>query len=116
MEHYWEPLRQRVCAKCIDGDGKGNCRLPHGEACALEAFLPELVTIVSTVKADSYQKYVEALRATVCAQCDHQVSGRCNKRETLECALDRYFPVVLEVMETVKEELAKEKPVEASKV
>lgn len=116
MELFWEPLRQRVCAKCIDGDGKGNCRLPQGEVCALEAFLPELVTIVSTVKTDSYQKYVEALRATICAQCNHQVEGKCNKRETLECALDRYFPVVLEVIETVKDELEKDGPVKITKV
>lgn len=115
MDPFWEPLRLRVCAKCIDGDGKGNCRLPKGDACALEAFLPELVTIVSTVKAYSYQKYVEALRATVCSQCDHQTNGRCNKRETLECALDRYFPVVLDVIETVKAEIEKDGTIEMRK-
>jgi hypothetical protein len=103
MEQYWDSIRQTVCRKCIDGDGKGGCRLPIDESCGLDKFFPEILQTVSTVRSDSYQDYVEALRANVCANCEHQFSnGVCKKRDTLECALDRYLPVVIEVIESVK--------------
>lgn len=103
MEQYWDSIRQKVCRKCIDGDGKGGCRMPIDESCGLEEFFPEIVRTVSSVRSDSYQDYVEALRANICAKCEHQFSnGICKKRDTLECALDRYLPVVIEVIESVK--------------
>lgn len=103
MDQSWDAMRMKVCRKCIDGDGKGNCRLPVDETCALEAFFPELIETVSKVKSSSYGDYVQALRENVCAHCQHQLpNGKCNKRETLECALDRYYPMIIEVIETIK--------------
>ncbi|HEY6951168.1 MAG TPA: hypothetical protein VI758_02105, partial [Bacteroidota bacterium] len=103
MEQPWDSIRQKVCRKCIDGDGKGGCRMPVDDTCSLAAFLPEIVQTVSSVHSDSYQAYIDALRANVCSNCEHQFAGDvCKKRDTLECALDRYYPVVIEVIESVK--------------
>ena len=103
MDMYWDSIRKTVCRKCIDGDGKGGCRLPIDESCGLETFFPEIVQTVSSVHSDSFQDYVGALRANICRNCEHQFAdGDCRKRDTLECALDRYLPVVIEVIETVK--------------
>ncbi len=103
MDQQWDSIRQRVCRKCIDGDSKGGCRLPVDETCALDAFFPEIVETVSSVRSGSYQDYVDALRARVCSSCEHQFSnGFCAKRNSLECALDRYFPIIIEVIEAVK--------------
>ena len=106
MDLFWEAIRLRVCRACANGDGHGSCGLPVDDGCALEAFLPELVTIISTNQASSHETYLELLRNTICAQCDHQVSnGTCRKRQTLACALDRYYPTVIEIIGTVKGEL-----------
>jgi len=103
MEQDWGSIRQKVCRKCLDGDGKGGCRLPIDDSCALDKFFPEIVQAVSNVQSDSYQDYVNTLRANICAQCEHQFpDGECKKRDTLECALDRYLPVVIEIIESVK--------------
>jgi hypothetical protein len=103
MDQTWESIRQKVCRKCVDGDGKGGCRLPIDDSCGLDTFFPEVVQVVSNVHSDSYQDYVNALRANICATCEHQfANGDCKKRDALECALDRYFPVIIEVIETVK--------------
>ena len=100
---YWELLQARICHRCLDGDGKGNCRLPAGEECALKVFLPEIVGTITRMKSGSYHAYVNALRNQVCAHCDGQrEDGTCSKRETLECALDRYYPLVIEVIESVR--------------
>ncbi len=103
MDQHWDSIRQRVCRKCIDGDSKGGCRLPVDETCALNTFFPEIVETVSRVHSGSYQDYVDALRARVCMSCEHQFSnGFCAKRNSLECALDRYYPVIIEVIESIK--------------
>ena len=107
MSTYWEEIQQRICHKCIDGDGKGNCRLPAGETCALKAFLPEIVSTVANVKTDSYDAYLGALRRHVCILCDWQTpDGVCKKRNDLECALDRYYPLVIEIIEHARERMA----------
>ena len=96
----WEEVQQSVCRKCIDGDGRGNCRLPVDDTCALQANFSEIVRIVSTVSAPDYPAYEQVLRQSICAPCMHQDSdGNCWKRNRLDCALDRYYPLVVEIVE-----------------
>lgn len=103
MDQYWDLIRQKVCRKCIDGDGKGGCRMPIDELCGLDQFFPEIVRTVTSVRSESIQTYVDALRLNICAHCDHQfANGVCKKRDTLECALDRYLPIIIDVIESVK--------------
>lgn len=100
MEQYWESMRGTVCRKCIDGDGTGNCRIPSGETCALETFFPEVVSMVVRRDADTFDEYLKAIRGDVCAQCENQSpEGTCTKRDVVECALDRYYPLVINVLE-----------------
>lgn len=100
MENSWSVIQSRICRKCIDGDGRGNCRLPRGEQCALQQFLPAIVEIVSSLDSGSYDDYLRALRSQVCEQCREQLpDGRCLKRASLECALDRYYGLVIQVID-----------------
>jgi hypothetical protein len=100
MEKYWDKVRERVCRKCIDGDGKGNCRLPVGETCALHVFFPEIVETIEGARGTSYDDYVVALRQNICKNCEHQLTdGSCFKRNALECALDRYYPLLVTIIE-----------------
>ncbi len=99
---YAEEIREGVCVRCIDGDGAGNCRLDPSMQCALQRYLPLIVTAVSRVTSESMDAYVAELRGIVCAQCSSQsASGRCGLRAQVDCALDRYFPLVVEAIEKV---------------
>lgn len=103
INSYWELVQAKICHKCTEGDHQGNCRLPAGEQCSLKAFLPEIVTTIVNMRSASYQAYVNALRNNVCISCTSQrADGSCWKRDTLECVLDRYYPLVIEVIESVK--------------
>lgn len=105
MESYWELVREKICRKCIDGDGKGNCRLPVGETCALQVFFPEVVHTIQNVQGSSYDDYVKALRQNICRTCEHQLAdGSCFKRDALECALDRYYPLLVTIIEELTTE------------
>lgn len=102
MEAPWSLVQDKICRKCIDGDGRGNCRLPKGESCALQQFLPAIIETVQAIDWAPYEAYVNALRANVCSQCKEQnASGVCVRRDKLECALDRYFGLVIRVIDEV---------------
>ena len=72
LDKYWQAVQRRVCAKCVDGDGQGNCRLNGEEECALKLHFPRIVEAVLSVQSDKVEPYVEALRFGVCGVCKHQ--------------------------------------------
>ncbi len=99
-DEYWEAVQQKICAKCLDGDGAGGCRIGRDEMCALKAYFPTVINVVNSVYSHSIVPYEEELRRRVCAVCRHQSGeGICHVREQVECALDRYFPLLVEVIE-----------------
>jgi RNA polymerase subunit RPABC4/transcription elongation factor Spt4 len=103
MDAYWEAIRQKVCAKCIDGDRKGNCLLGGDRECSLITYFPEMVEIILSVKSNYLEDYVSALRSGVCSQCKYSTpDGRCRFRESVDCGLDRYFPLIVEAVESVR--------------
>ncbi len=103
-DQYLQMIQQRVCAKCIDTDEKGNCLLHVDEICAVEEFLPEIVQAIQRVQSDKVEDYVVELRNLVCSQCKHQSEdGTCVVRNNLDCGLDRYFPLIIEAVEQVDE-------------
>jgi hypothetical protein len=102
VENYWEAVQQRVCAKCVDGDRFENCLLSAGETCGLKTYFPQIVEAVLSVQGDKLDLYVAALRKNVCSGCRNQsFDGTCSMRRSLDCGLDRYFPLVIEAIEEV---------------
>ncbi len=103
VDQYWAAVQNRVCVKCIDGDRHGNCRLAPQFECALKAYFPGVVRVVKSTSSENVLDYVAALRKEVCAQCREQsLDGRCYVRSMLDCALDRYFPRIIEAIEGVR--------------
>ncbi len=99
---YWQAVREKVCRVCLDGDGHGNCRLDAEFDCPLQTQLPRIVQIVGNLQADSMERYLRELHMIVCTECTFQsASGHCQLREDEECALERYFPLVVETIEAV---------------
>ncbi len=103
FQAYWQAIRQKVCVKCLDGDGYGNCRLDPSRDCAVLGYLPQIVEAVSRTKSRNMDEYVLALRQSVCSQCKYQLTdGHCVLRTEVDCALDRYFPLIVEAIEEVQ--------------
>lgn len=100
QEEFWQKLQAKVCMKCLDGDGHGNCRIAGSGFCAIKTYFPLIVDVVQSVKSDSIVPYEEQLRQRICRTCEFQLpQGRCVLRDEVECALDRYFPLIVEVIE-----------------
>ncbi|HXG01338.1 MAG TPA: hypothetical protein VNL69_11130 [Bacteroidota bacterium] len=99
-EQLWQALQQRVCVKCLDGNGQGGCRVSHDGFCALKVYFPAIIDVVNSVQSTSILPYEEQLRRRVCSTCKMQSpDGTCVLREHVDCALDRYFPLIVEVIE-----------------
>jgi nucleotide-binding universal stress UspA family protein len=102
-ERYLQEIRDRVCRKCIDRTSSGICVTSTYDSCAVNRFLPEIIDIVLNTSGDEMEPYVAKLRERVCANCGHQsTDGHCDMRDDVECALDRYFPLVVEAIQEVR--------------
>jgi len=99
-QEYWDALQAKVCARCLEGNGKGGCLIAPGRECALKVHFPRIIEAVNSVFSPSVEPYVEQLRKKVCAVCTSQTdAGSCSLRDDAECALDRYYPLIVQVIE-----------------
>ena len=102
-QEFWQALQSKVCVKCLDGDGNGNCRIGGDAFCALKSYFPAILETINSVYSHSIVPYEEQLRKNVCGTCVKQsVTGQCQLRDEVECALDRYFPMIVEVIEEMQ--------------
>ena len=103
MEKYLDAIRKNVCSICVDSDENGECRLTEKELCAVESYLKEIIELAENMTDEYYDKYYENLREKICANCRAKsADGNCYLRDDANCALDRYFPLVVETVRKVR--------------
>ena len=102
MQKYIKAVENNICKMCIDSDDNGNCVLTDEEKCAVQLYLPEIVNIVHEINSDNYDMIHKRLKQVVCASCQSRdAEGNCYLRENANCALDRYFNVIVETIKKV---------------
>ncbi len=85
----------RFCTICIDGDGHGSCRLPVDDECALRSHSDMIEQ--ELLGSGGAAERVGQLRERVCSACGRRdPDGTCWKSNRLECAFDRFLPVMME--------------------
>ena len=103
---YEDAIKRHVCARCIDFGEDGICHSLDQEGCAVFRFLPELVNTVKQTDDLRIESYIKAVRNNICMKCRNQNSSmKCELRDTLDCGLARYLPLVLEAIEEVQARL-----------
>ncbi|MBI4547926.1 MAG: hypothetical protein HY707_08100 [Ignavibacteriae bacterium] len=106
QQYYWQQIREKVCTQCMHGDAKGNCSLSTTEECALKVYLPEIISVVANAHTDSYERQLYKLRRHVCILCDWQMPDMtCQKRTEGTCALERYYPIIIEIIKDARKKL-----------
>lgn len=99
---YEAAVTNHVCHHCIDFGEDNMCHGHDGEPqCVVIKNLKEIVYIAKSVNSDQIDPYIKVLRDRVCAHCDnsHGEGSSCERRNELECCLDRYFPLILQAIE-----------------
>ncbi len=106
LQEYADAIRNRVCSVCLDAvmqrDLFVRCGLPAGRRCPVDLYLPRVIEVVESVDSWLLEDYVHALRERVCAVCANAEGGTCVLRLQADCALDRYFMLVIEAIDEVK--------------
>ena len=93
-------LRNRICSVCSDRTVEGQCGLESPADCALFALLPQVAQAVQSTQSNNIQDYIEAIRKGVCTVCSQQAGdGSCETRQQVQCALDAYLLLVVDVIE-----------------
>jgi len=93
-------LRECVCPSCARFTRQRTCSLPPDRECSLFKNLDKITGIVLRTHSRDIGPYAEALRQEVCAVCHFEDSHRyCPMREGVDCALDSYFPLIVDEIE-----------------
>lgn len=104
MQKYIDAVKESICSICVDSKEDGDCKLSENEVCAVEKHLPDLVKLVNETDIEYYDKYYELLREKICGSCRSGSTGKnCYLRDDANCALDRYFPLIVETIRKVEE-------------
>lgn len=102
MDKYKSALKENICSVCIDSDDDGICSMTEDETCAVDYFLPQIVDIVQRNERSKPAELERILRDEVCTGCQASASREyCYLREDANCALDRYFARIVEVIQKV---------------
>lgn len=98
-DEYRRALALNVCARCIDRGPGGACGLPEDRQCAMTLHADPLIEAVLSVTSPGIAPYQDAVRSHVCAACADGSTDTCCLRDQLDCALDRYLPLVVGAIE-----------------
>jgi hypothetical protein len=105
-ERVTDHLRERICQVCIYQTAGGGCSLTKDLACPILTRVDLIIEVVRQIDDDRIDPYVDKLRDTICVDCRMQdAEGKCLMRDAADCALDDYFPLIVEIVE---EELERE--------
>jgi hypothetical protein len=95
-------VRNRICNVCTSRTVDGECGLENPTSCALFRLFPQVAHAIQSVRSDDIQQYVDAIRRQVCTVCSDQApDGTCETRQQVQCALDAYLLLVVDVIEEV---------------
>jgi hypothetical protein len=98
---YSTAIRARACVACLDAADDGSCGL-RGRSCTLAAQLPLVVQAIASVRSNRMDEYVQAIEDQVCRRCHEQdEAGRCRRRDSGECGLYTYLPLVVDAIDEV---------------
>ncbi len=93
-------LRASMCPSCTRYTADHRCSLPDDRECSLFRNLDKIVDIVRRTQSERVSDYELPLRESVCSACHHEDDhGCCPIRDDVDCALDAYFPMIIEAIE-----------------
>jgi len=93
-------VRDRICSVCSDRTEEGGCGLTQPSSCALFRLFPQVAKAIQSVESNDIKDYIRAIRSDVCTICIEQTpEGSCEMRHRVECALDAYLVLVVQVIE-----------------
>lgn len=102
MIDYTKIIKEKICSICVDSDAQGKCLLSDDEICAIEAYLPKILKIIKNLEDKTIDECVEVLKKEICSHCFNNSDGNCKLSKDANCALERYFPYMAEILISIE--------------
>ncbi|MCK6457755.1 MAG: hypothetical protein L6Q92_14640 [Phycisphaerae bacterium] len=94
-------IRETICRACIYEKSDGGCSLKDPNDCPIISRIDKIIDVVRTIRSDKIDPYVERLREVICSECRMQdENGQCTMRDHADCALDDYFVLIVDLVES----------------
>jgi len=96
MDQYLEIIKAKLSPQHDDR------RLSHEAALELiEANYHRIAEAIVNTNSDRYEDYVASLRENVCENCSLGQTNDCDERNSKDCPLDRYYPMIVDAIEEI---------------
>jgi hypothetical protein len=97
-------LEEEICRVCVHQTSDGGCTLTERRDCPVFEWAERLALMVGNLKSNLMADYLAEIQKVICPDCTQKEDGSCADRDHLDCPLDLYLGIVLQVFE---DELAK---------
>ncbi len=94
-----DQFEQRICRVCVHETATGSCTLTRNRECPIFQWAEQLAEVVAGMESDRLADYMDAVQAIICPECLQDDKGQCEDRTHLNCPLDLYLGIVVEVLE-----------------
>ncbi len=92
-------LEEDICKVCVHRTADHRCALSDSGQCPIFRWAEQLAALVQELQSDRLQDYEARIQASICPECHQAADGTCSEREHLNCPLDLYLALVLEIFE-----------------
>ncbi len=93
-------FEDEICRICVHRTAGGGCSLTaDDDKCPVFRWSMELAALVSDIDSDRLADYLDNIQGIVCPQCAQDETGRCASRDHLDCPVDLYLGLVVDILE-----------------
>jgi hypothetical protein len=104
-------LEEAVCRVCVHRTADGGCTLTERHECPIFEWAKQLADVVQRTGSDRLADYMKEIQDVICPECMQEEDGSCEDRDHLNCPLDLYLGIVVDVLE---DELERHQPIQTS--
>lgn len=92
-------FEEGICSVCVHRTASGGCTLTEKRECPVFGWAARLAEIVDGMQSDRLADYMDQIGAVICPECRQDDDGACVDRDHLDCPLDLYLGLVVELLE-----------------
>lgn len=92
-------FEDEICPVCAHRTASAGCSLTARRECPIFEWSEKLAAVVADIDSDRLGDYMDQVGKIICPDCCQGDDGACAAREHLDCPLDLYFGLVVEILE-----------------
>ena len=92
-------FEDEICRVCVHKTSGTGCTLTRRRECPIFEWAEKLTDVVKQMWSERLSDYMEQIQSIICPECAQDPQGACEDRDHLDCPLDLYHALVIEILE-----------------